>query len=98
MIARSFTLPRVTVVAITALVMFIVAKADLGPDFPASELAALGVTTPRFADDLHADATSTVPWHDDHGPERAVDSLRKKFGSAAVIRGIAYEGPEKAEE
>jgi len=26
-----------------------------------------------------------------------VDSLRKKFGSAAVIRGIAYDGPEKAE-
>jgi hypothetical protein len=23
--------------------------------------------------------------------------LRKKFGSAAVIRGIAYEGPEKPE-
>ncbi|WP_283844102.1 hypothetical protein [Bradyrhizobium sp. BR 10289] len=29
--------------------------------------------------------------------ERAVDTLRKKFGSAAVIRGIAYDGPEKAE-
>jgi DNA polymerase-4 len=28
--------------------------------------------------------------------ERAMDDLRKKFGSAAVIRGIAYEGPEKA--
>jgi DNA polymerase-4 len=28
--------------------------------------------------------------------ERAMDGLRKKFGSAAVIRGIAYEGPEKA--
>jgi DNA polymerase-4 len=27
--------------------------------------------------------------------ERAIDNLRKKFGSAAVIRGIAYEGPEK---
>jgi DNA polymerase-4 len=27
--------------------------------------------------------------------ERAMDDLRKKFGSAAVIRGIAYEGPEK---
>jgi DNA polymerase-4 len=27
--------------------------------------------------------------------ERAIDDLRKKFGSAAVIRGIAYEGPEK---
>jgi DNA polymerase-4 len=30
--------------------------------------------------------------------ERAIDGLRKKFGSAAVIRGIAYEGPEKTEE
>jgi DNA polymerase-4 len=27
--------------------------------------------------------------------ERAMDGLRKKFGSAAVIRGIAYDGPEK---
>jgi DNA polymerase-4 len=26
--------------------------------------------------------------------ERAMDDLRKKFGNAAVIRGIAYEGPE----
>ena len=30
--------------------------------------------------------------------ERAIDGLRKKFGNAAVIRGIAYEGPEKTEE
>jgi DNA polymerase-4 len=29
--------------------------------------------------------------------ERAIDNLRKKFGAAAVIRGIAYDGPEKAE-
>ncbi|WP_022720396.1 DNA polymerase IV [Rhodopseudomonas sp. B29] len=28
--------------------------------------------------------------------ERAMDELRKKFGNAAVIRGIAYDGPEKA--
>ena len=28
--------------------------------------------------------------------ERAIDDLRKKFGSAAVIRGIAFEGPKKA--
>jgi DNA polymerase IV len=27
--------------------------------------------------------------------ERAIDGLRKKFGNAAVIRGIAYQGPEK---
>jgi DNA polymerase-4 len=30
--------------------------------------------------------------------ERAMDNLRKKFGAGAVIRGIAYDGPEKAEE
>jgi DNA polymerase-4 len=29
--------------------------------------------------------------------ERAMDDLRRKFGSGAVIRGIAYEGPEKAD-
>jgi DNA polymerase-4 len=29
--------------------------------------------------------------------ERAMDSVRKKFGNAAVIRGIAYEGPAKAD-
>jgi DNA polymerase-4 len=30
--------------------------------------------------------------------ERAIDDLRKKFGDAAVIKGIAYEGPEKTAE
>jgi DNA polymerase-4 len=30
--------------------------------------------------------------------ERAIDNLRKKFGNAAVIRGIAYDGPEKPAE
>ena len=29
--------------------------------------------------------------------ERAMDNLRKKFGQAAVIRGIAYQGPEQSE-
>jgi DNA polymerase IV len=29
--------------------------------------------------------------------ERAMDNLRKKFGQSVVIRGIAYDGPEKAE-
>ena len=29
--------------------------------------------------------------------ERAIDDLRKKFGQAAVIRGIAYEGPDTKE-
>jgi len=29
--------------------------------------------------------------------ERAMDNVRKKFGNAAVMRGIAYDGPAKAE-
>ncbi|TXJ09241.1 MAG: DNA polymerase IV [Afipia sp.] len=29
--------------------------------------------------------------------ERAMDDVRKKFGNAAVMRGIAYDGPAKAE-
>ena len=29
--------------------------------------------------------------------KRAMDDLRRKFGNAAVIRGIAYDGPEKEE-
>jgi DNA polymerase-4 len=30
--------------------------------------------------------------------ERAIDNLRRKFGDAAVIRGIAFEGPERPEQ
>ncbi|EKS38838.1 hypothetical protein HMPREF9696_01307 [Afipia clevelandensis ATCC 49720] len=29
--------------------------------------------------------------------ERAMDNVRKKFGNAAVMRGIAYDGPAKAD-
>lgn len=29
--------------------------------------------------------------------ERAMDNVRKKFGNASLIRGIAYDGPPKAE-
>jgi DNA polymerase-4 len=41
-----------------------------------------------------ADDTDMLDRRSTHA-ERAMDDLRKKFGSAAVIRGIAYDGPEK---
>ena len=41
-----------------------------------------------------ADDTDMLDRRSAHA-ERAMDDLRKKFGSAAVIRGIAYDGPEK---
>src|ERR1700716_2461365 len=44
-----------------------------------------------------ADDTDMLDRRSAHA-ERAMDDLRKKFGSAAVIMGIAYEGPEKAGE
>jgi DNA polymerase-4 len=44
-----------------------------------------------------ADDTDMLDRRSAHA-ERAIDGLRKKFGDAAVIRGIAYGGPEKADE
>jgi DNA polymerase-4 len=41
-----------------------------------------------------ADDTDMLDRRSAHA-ERAMDDLRKKFGAAAVIRGIAYKGPEK---
>jgi DNA polymerase IV len=41
-----------------------------------------------------ADDTDMLDRRSAHA-ERAIDDLRKKFGNAAVIRGIAYDGPEK---
>jgi DNA polymerase IV len=43
-----------------------------------------------------ADDTDMLDRRSAHA-ERAMDDLRRKFGNAAVIRGIAYEGPEKQE-
>jgi DNA polymerase-4 len=42
-----------------------------------------------------ADDTDMLDRRSAHA-ERAMDDLRKKFGNAAVIMGIAYDGPEKA--
>jgi DNA polymerase-4 len=44
-----------------------------------------------------ADDTDMLDRRSAHA-ERAMDNLRKKFGNAAVIRGIAYEGPEKEKD
>jgi DNA polymerase-4 len=44
-----------------------------------------------------ADDTDMLDRRSAHA-ERAMDDLRKKFGSAAVIRGIAYEGPGREEQ
>ena len=44
-----------------------------------------------------ADDTDMLDRRSAHA-ERAMDDLRKKFGNAAVIRGIAYKGPAKEDD
>jgi DNA polymerase IV len=44
-----------------------------------------------------ADDTDMLDRRSAHA-ERAMDDLRKKYGSAAVIKGIAYDGPEKSRQ
>ncbi len=61
-------------------------------DGPAFRLMGIGVSALRA--ESQADAADMLDLRSAHA-ERAMDDLRKKFGSAAVIRGLAYDGPEK---
>jgi DNA polymerase-4 len=62
-------------------------------DGTAFRLMGAGVSALRSAS--QADDTDMLDRRSAHA-ERAMDDLRKKFGNAAVIMGIAYDGPEKA--
>jgi DNA polymerase IV len=57
----------------------------------------IGVGVSALQPGSAADDTDLLDRRSAHA-ERAMDGLRKKFGNAAVIRGISYEGPAKAEE
>jgi DNA polymerase IV len=63
-------------------------------DGTAFRLMGTGVSALRLGS--QADDTDMLDRRAAHA-ERAMDDLRKKFGAAAVIRGIAYGGPERAE-
>ena len=56
----------------------------------------IGVGVSALREGSEADDSDLLDRRTAHA-ERAMDDLRKKFGDA-VIRGIAYEGPEKTEE
>src|ERR1700742_46753 len=64
-------------------------------DGTAFRLLGTGVSALRSGSDAHD--TDMLDRRSAHA-ERAIDDLRKKFGDAAVIRGIAYRGPGKEEE
>ena len=64
-------------------------------DGTAFRLMGTGVSALRMGS--QADDTDMLDRRAAHA-ERAIDDLRRKFGSSAVIRGIAYDGPEKGSE
>jgi DNA polymerase IV len=64
-------------------------------DGTAFRLIGTGVSALR--EGSQADDTDMLDRRSAHA-ERAMDGLRKKFGNAAVIRGIAYKGPTKEED
>jgi DNA polymerase-4 len=57
----------------------------------------MGVGVSALRPGSQSDDTDMLDRRSAHA-ERAIDDLRRKFGNSAVIRGIAYDGPEKAEE
>jgi DNA polymerase-4 len=55
----------------------------------------MGTGVSALKPESQADDTDMLDRRSAHA-ERAIDDLRRKFGNAAVIRGIAYDGPEQA--
>src|SRR6516165_6089584 len=77
--------------------IFAISREMLGKeiDGTAFPLMGTGVSALRPASQAH---DSDMLERRSADAERAIDHLRRKFGDAAVIRGIAYEGPERSDE
>src|ERR1700732_2924404 len=75
--------------------VFAVAREMLAGEIRAPAFRVRGPGVSALKPGSPADDTDMLDRRAAHA-ERAIDDLRKKFGNAAVIRGIAYDGPEKA--
>ncbi|MGZ5877169.1 MAG: DNA polymerase IV, partial [Bradyrhizobium sp.] len=75
--------------------IFAVSREMLTREIDGTAFRLMGTGVSALRPGSQADDTDMLDRRSAHA-ERAMDDLRKKFGSAAVIRGIAYEGPEKA--
>ena len=76
--------------------IFAICREMLAKEIDGTAFRLMGAGVSALRDGSPADDTDMLDRRAAHA-ERAVDSLRKKFGNAAVIRGIAYKGPEKTE-
>jgi DNA polymerase-4 len=77
--------------------IFAVSREMLAREIDGTAFRLMGTGVSALRPGSQADDTDMLDRRAAHA-ERAIDDLRKKFGQAAVIRGIAYDGPEKEEE
>jgi DNA polymerase IV len=75
--------------------IFSVSREMLGREIDGTAFRLMGAGVSALRPDSQADDTDMLDRRAAHA-ERAMDDLRRKFGQTAVIRGIAYDGPEKA--
>ncbi len=74
--------------------IFAVSREMLEREIDGTAFRLMGTGVSALRPDQHADDTDMLDRRAAHA-ERAIDDLRRKFGQDAVIRGIAYDGPEK---
>ena len=77
--------------------IFAVAREMLAREIDGTAFRLMGTGVSALKPGSPADDTDMLDRRAAHA-ERAIDDLRRKFGQTAVIRGIAYDGPEKDEE
>jgi DNA polymerase-4 len=76
--------------------IFAVSREMLSREIDGTAFRLMGTGVSALRKGSEADDTDMLDRRAAHA-ERAIDGLRKKFGQAAVIRGIAYDGPEMEE-
>jgi DNA polymerase-4 len=76
--------------------IFAVTREMLAKEIDGTSFRLMGAGVSALQRGSTADDTDMLDRRSAHA-ERAMDDLRRKFGDGAVIRGIAYEGPEKPE-
>ena len=77
--------------------IFAVSREMLAREIDGTVFRLMGTGVSALRPGTEADDTDMLDRRAAHA-ERAIDDLRKKFGADAVIRGIAYGGPEKPEQ
>ncbi|WP_438275163.1 DNA polymerase IV [Nitrobacter sp.] len=74
--------------------IFATCREMLAKEIDGTAFRLMGAGVSALRPGSRADDTDMLDRRSAHA-ERAMDDLRRKYGSAAVIRGIAYDGPEK---